>query len=299
MCVGGVGGRLRVRQVLSGGGSHGGLKGGVGVAHLKALLDVPRVLKREVFHIDHFDRRVQACEDDRHLALEGALAAQLGRDTLVVEREVLELEELDEAAFHLEDDVDVVGDPIDLLCDHLCMQRKRVCVRERIGERGEDSARTVPLRPAMRSKGWVPKGWVYLRLGTRVVPLQICGVPARALERRSVILILKTDHKLLLHLSLERLQLDVELQPHTQRESLVNLIDCLDLCANWRPEGVSSRLAGLLVERVRAAHRLTAELDAQQLELERLNILARHLLEASDQWYTPSAMMTIDNNGGQ
>ena len=33
----------------SGGGSHGGLKGGVGVAHLKALLDVPRVLKREVF----------------------------------------------------------------------------------------------------------------------------------------------------------------------------------------------------------------------------------------------------------
>ena len=49
MCVGGVGGRLRVRQVLSGGGSHGGLKGGVGVAHLKALLDVPRVLKREVF----------------------------------------------------------------------------------------------------------------------------------------------------------------------------------------------------------------------------------------------------------
>ena len=128
------------------------------------------------------------------------------------------------------------------------MQRKRVCVRERIGERGEDSARTVPLRPAMRSKGWVPKGWVYLRLGTRVVPLQICGVPARALERRSVILILKTDHKLLLHLSLERLQLDVELQPHTQRESLVNLIDCLDLCANWRPEGVSSRLAGLLVE---------------------------------------------------
>ena len=58
-------------------------------------------------------------------------------------------------------------------------------------------------------------------------------------------------------------------------------------------------LAGLLVERVRAAHRLTAELDAQQLELERLNILARHLLEASDQWYTPSAMMTIDNNGGQ